>query len=180
MSYPRVRIAGPDDCEQLAELAANSFIDAFAADNNPDDMRDYVHQAFSAEVLGTELQQSNNTFLVATLEDGKLVGYAKLREGIVHPSVSGPNPLELERLYVDSSAIGTGVGAKLIERVLNEARTHGADTVWLGVWENNDRAISFYRKWGFEETGSHVFKLGSDEQTDIIMSRPVPPTRETA
>ena len=173
MSFPRVRVASPDDCEQLAELAANSFTDAFAADNYPADMQEYIHQAFSAEVLYAELNQSNSTFLVATLENGDLVGYAKLREGLVDESVTGPNPVELERLYVANSAIGTGVGAKLMSRVLAEARSGGADTLWLGVWEKNDRAISFYKKWGFADVGSHVFRLGSDDQTDIIMSRPV-------
>ena len=57
---------------------------------------------------------------------------------------------------------------------LEEAAGGGYETLWLGVWEHNLRAIAFYRRWGFETVGSHTFLLGSDEQTDLIMVRPDP------
>ena len=37
------------------------------------------------------------------------------------------------------------------------------------VWEENLRAIRFYEKNGFKTFDKHVFRLGSDEQTDIMM-----------
>jgi diamine N-acetyltransferase len=61
------------------------------------------------------------------------------------------------------------MGSKLMSASLDEARQHACDTVWLGVWEKNQRAIEFYRKWGFRQTGSHIFSLGDDPQTDLIM-----------
>jgi ribosomal protein S18 acetylase RimI-like enzyme len=45
--------------------------------------------------------------------------------------------------------------------------------LWLGVWERNPRAISFYKKWGFVEEGDHTFALGGDPQRDIVMVRAV-------
>jgi len=56
---------------------------------------------------------------------------------------------------------------------LEHAQSNGHQTVWLGVWENNARALSFYRRWGFEVVGEHVFQLGADSQRDLIMMRPV-------
>ena len=56
---------------------------------------------------------------------------------------------------------------------LDAARSAGHRTIWLGVWERNARAISFYERWVFEKVGDHVFRLGSDDQTDLIMARPV-------
>jgi ribosomal protein S18 acetylase RimI-like enzyme len=65
--------------------------------------------------------------------------------------------------------IGKGVGRELMAAAIREAGQRGCDSVWLGVWEKNPRAIAFYKKWGFQEVGSHVFQLGDDLQTDFIM-----------
>lgn len=100
--------------------------------------------------------------------------YAKLRTGTTDPSVTGSGPVELQRLYVDRSAIGYGVGAALMRASLDAARLAGHRTIWLGVWELNARAISFYERWQFQTVGDHKFRLGSDHQTDLIMVRPVP------
>jgi ribosomal protein S18 acetylase RimI-like enzyme len=56
---------------------------------------------------------------------------------------------------------------------LAELINRGSDVAWLGVWERNPRAISFYRKLGFMEVGDHIFPLGHDPQRDIIMVRSV-------
>ena len=84
-----------------------------------------------------------------------------------------PDPVELQRLYVDRTAMGRGVGAALMRATLDAARSAGYRTLWLGVWERNARAISFYERWQFETVGDHVFRLGSDHQTDLIMARRV-------
>jgi multidrug efflux pump subunit AcrB len=88
--------------------------------------------------------------------------------------VVGSDPIELQRLYVDRSALGRGVGAALMRASLDTARLSGHRTLWLGVWERNTRAISFYEQWQFATVGKHKFSLGSDNQTDLIMARPVP------
>ena len=58
-----------------------------------------------------------------------------------------------------------------MQAAIDEAQRRGHDTLWLGVWEHNPRARAFYRKWGFVEVGTHIFVLGSDPQTDILMQR---------
>ena len=56
-----------------------------------------------------------------------------------------------------------------MQATIQEARLRGCDSVWLGVWEENLRAISFYKKWGFREVGNHIFTVGNDPQNDFIM-----------
>jgi len=169
-----IRAATPADAEPLAELAERTFRDAFAAHNSAEDIEAYVRVAFSVDRLKAELAEDANTFLLAFTDDATHpVGYAKLRDGVVDPSVTGPNPVELHRLYVDQKAIGSGVGAALMRACLETARSAGRRTLWLGVWQHNERALAFYRKWGFETVGDHVFHLGSDDQSDFIMVRPV-------
>jgi ribosomal protein S18 acetylase RimI-like enzyme len=77
--------------------------------------------------------------------------------------------MEIRRIYVLQESVGRGVGSKLMSASLDEARQHACDIAWLGVWEKNQRAIDFYRRWGFREAGSHIFLLGDDPQTDLIM-----------
>jgi ribosomal protein S18 acetylase RimI-like enzyme len=64
---------------------------------------------------------------------------------------------------------GKQIGQMLYDQAIQAAREKNADYIWLGVWEENPRAISFYRKNGFVEFDKHIFKLGDDEQTDIMM-----------
>ncbi len=85
--------------------------------------------------------------------------------------MTGPKPLELVRLYVLPESIGHGIGARLMQECLDTAASRGFETLWLGVWEHNPRAIRFYQKWEFEEVGSHLFQLGSDAQTDLILQK---------
>lgn len=170
-----IRTATPADAEALAALAERTFRDTFADDNSTDDMEAYIRDSFSLDRVRAELADHLNTFLLAFMDGEKrLDGYAKLRTGTTDPSVTGPYPVELQRLYVDRSAMGHGVGATLMQASLDAARSAGHRTLWLGVWERNARAISFYERWQFETVGDHIFRLGSDHQTDLIMARSVP------
>ena len=79
--------------------------------------------------------------------------------------------------FFTKDASGTWVGweIELMDAVCAEAAVLDAGTLWLGVWERNPRAIAFYRKRGFIEVGAHVFRLGDDAQTDLIMQRDLMP-----
>jgi ribosomal protein S18 acetylase RimI-like enzyme len=175
-NHPHIRSATPADAEPLAALAQRTFRDNFAEDNSTEDMEAYFRDAFSRERVCAELADQANTFLLAFIGGAaeQPSGYAKLRTGTSDPSVTGPDPVELERLYVDRSAIGHGVGAALLRASLEAARSAGLRTLWLGVWERNARAISFYERWGFVAVGDHVFRLGSHDQRDLILERSVP------
>ena len=175
VEQPRIRTATPSDAEPLAALAERTFRDTFAEDNSTDDIEAYVRDSFSIARVRAELADDANTFLLAFMDgEEQPDGYAKLRTGTTDPSVTGSDPVELQRLYVDRRAIGQGVGATLMQASLDAARSAGHRTIWLGVWERNARAISFYERWQFETVGDHEFQLGSDHQTDMIMARPVP------
>ena len=166
-----IRVATLADAEALAVLAEKTFRATFGEANVSEDMDAYVHEALSLGCLLAELADSANTFLVAFIDAAKQpVGYAKLRTGST-AAVQGAAPIELQRLYLNDGAIGQGIGAMLMGECLEHAQSNGHQTVWLGVWENNARALSFYRRWGFEVVGEHIFQLGADSQRDLIMMR---------
>jgi ribosomal protein S18 acetylase RimI-like enzyme len=171
-SAPNVRRATVEDARLLAELGAQTFAEAFAEENSPEDMAAYLADSFNAGGLTEELTDPLSVFFVADVE-GRAAGYAKLHPGHLSDSVKGQRPIELVRLYVSKEWLGRGVGQALMQRCIEEARGLGFQTIWLGVWERNRRAQAFYRKWDFQEVGEHIFQLGSDAQRDIVMQRAV-------
>ena len=169
-----IRAAQPEDAESLAAFAERTFRDAFEGDNAPEDMEAYVREAFSVETIRKELEDDDATFLLAFVNGSPdPVGYAKLYAGPPGDGVSGRDPIELQRIDVEHSAIGQGLGAALLQASLDAAESNGHRTIWLGVWERNARAIAFYERWGFETVGDHTFRLGSDDQRDLVMQRAV-------
>jgi ribosomal protein S18 acetylase RimI-like enzyme len=172
----RVRHADLLDAGVLASLGARSFVDAFAADNDPRDIERYVAESFAEARIATELAKEGSTFLLAYDDDFSLdspIGYSRLQGGSTTDAVTARRPVELVRIYVEPSLIGHGYGSALLQLCLDEAAAKGYDVIWLGVWEHNDRARRFYERWGFQQVGERVFVLGDDVQTDHVMARPI-------
>lgn len=163
-----IRPANLDDAEVLAELARRTFHDTFAATNDPADMALYLSRAFGIDQQTRELGDADITTLLVE-EGGEAIAFAQLRTGKVPECVTGAGPIELWRFYVSREWHGRGIARPLMDRVRNEARARGATTLWLGVWEKNDRARAFYVKCGFADVGEHIFLFGTDPQTDLVM-----------
>jgi GNAT superfamily N-acetyltransferase len=170
----KIRRAEIKDAEMLAGLSYKTFWDAFHEhpENAPEDMADYMAKAFSVEQTRRELLEENSTFLIAEVED-EAAGYAKVMLGAIEDGISAEKPIELNRLYSHQKFLGKGVGACLMERCFRIAKENDCDVMWLGVWEFNPRAQAFYRKYGFYEVGKHIFQLGSDPQTDLLMQKEI-------
>lgn len=168
----KIRLADAKDAATLAQIAWKSFHDAFAdhPKNAPDDMKAYMDEAFSVAALNKDLADQDSIYFVAELGD-EIIGYAKLKQNSREDCTSGERPIELCRLYSLSEYIGKGIGKSLMLKSLEFAAEQNHDYMWLGVWEYNYRAQEFYKKFGFEKCGEHVFQLGSDPQTDWIFER---------
>ena len=169
-----IRQAEPEDAKLLTDLAYTTFWDAFAhhPKNAPDDLNHYMRQAFSLEQTTAELTDEKNVFLIAEI-GGEPAGYAKLTLGNIEPGITAERPIELNRLYAHQKHLGLGVGQNLMDACFERAKRDGRDVMWLGVWEYNARAQRFYEKNGFRIVGSHVFQLGKDAQTDLLMQRDI-------
>jgi GNAT superfamily N-acetyltransferase len=167
-----IRLAVADDAGSLADLAARTFHNTFAADNDPELLAIHMARAYNPSAQRAEIANpAMRTILVEIA--GQAVAYTQLRPWSVDtpPCVRGPEPCEIMRFYVDRPWIGRGVAQHLMNAALDEARSLGAKTIWLGVWEFNPRAIAFYRKCGFELVGDHEFLFADVVQTDLVMSR---------
>ncbi|MEJ8800676.1 GNAT family N-acetyltransferase [Pontibacter sp. H249] len=168
MSDIEIKEVTPKDIDQLQEIGRRTFHETFSGGNTKANMRKYLEEGFSHEKLATELNDPNTAFYFATLEN-KVIGYLKLNFGQSQTELKDSKALEIERIYVLREYHGKKVGQLLYDKAIQIARQKNAEYVWLGVWEENPRAISFYKKNGFVAFDKHIFRLGDDEQTDIMM-----------
>ncbi|MFY7943041.1 MAG: GNAT family N-acetyltransferase [Crocinitomicaceae bacterium] len=153
---------------ELRDISVRTFFETFSEQNSASDMQKYLENNLSIEQLTLELQDENSEFYFSIL-DNEVIGYLKINHGQAQTELKDQASLEIERIYVLKEFLGKGVGQVLYNRAINIAKQENINYVWLGVWEHNPRAIAFYKKNGFLEFDKHVFKLGDDEQTDIMM-----------
>jgi ribosomal protein S18 acetylase RimI-like enzyme len=163
-----LRALSTADVETLQAIGVQSFTEAFAHLNNPEDFRAYLDKAFHTEQLRSELANLSSSFFLATAA-GAPVGYLKVNFGNAQTEPQGDDAMEIERIYALAAWHGKGVGEALLKKALSLAREKEMQLVWLGVWEENPKAIRFYQKHGFEVFGKHHFWLGQDLQHDLLM-----------
>ena len=156
------------DIDELQSISRQTFLETFAEGNTESDMKKYLEENLSIAKLTSELVIPDSEFYFALIQN-KVVGYLKLNFGDAQTELKDQKALEIERIYVLKEFHGQKVGQIIYDTALQIASSIKADFLWLGVWENNSRAINFYKKNGFKEFDKHIFKLGDDEQTDIMM-----------
>lgn len=156
------------DIDHLQKISKQTFYETFSSFNTEENMTIYLDQGFSKEKLKTELNDLKSVFYFAKLEN-EIIGYLKLNFGESQTELQDYKSIEIERIYVLKEFHGKKIGQLLYEKAIEIANQKNANYVWLGVWEENPRAINFYKKNGFIEFDKHIFKLGNDLQTDIMM-----------
>ena len=159
---------GLQDIEQLQAIGRQTFSETFAQSNSADNMAKYLEEAYAHDKLSAELTDPNSLFYLASLND-EIIGYLKLNFGASQTELKDSKALEIERIYVAKAFHGQKVGQLLYDKAIEVAKEKKVDYIWLGVWEENRRAIQFYTKNGFVAFDKHEFILGNDAQTDIMM-----------
>ncbi len=157
-----------EELEQLQSISQTTFLQAFEADNDPGDMKAYVEEAFSLAQLKKELEHPESRFFFA-LHKNQVIGYLKVNWGAAQTEHPLEHAMELQRIYVLADFHGHKIGQLLMDKTLEIAREEKMASIWLGVWEENIKAVRFYKKNGFEVFGTHQFLLGEDLQTDLVM-----------
>lgn len=156
------------DIEKLQNIGRQTFLETFSKPNTEENMNLYLSNSFAFDKLKKEIENPNSEFYFAVVNN-TVIGYLKTNTGNAQTESEDVNALEIERIYVSQEFIGKKVGQLLYDKALEIAKQKNATYVWLGVWEENHRALAFYKKNGFIEFDKHIFKLGNDPQTDIMM-----------
>lgn len=134
-----------NEIDQLQKIGRQTFQETFSEVNSEENMKKYLEESFSAEKLTSELSNPDSEFYFAVLDD-KVIGYLKINFGDSQTELKDQKSLEIERIYVSKEFHGKKVGQLLYEKAIEIAKIKKSHYVWLGVWEENHRALSFYKK----------------------------------
>lgn len=168
MDNLKIRKATYADTKLLLNIGRQTFFEKFTENNSEENMLKYASEAYTFEKIASEVNNVNSQFYLANLNN-QTVGYLKINFGDAQTEIQDPKALELERIYVLKEFQGKKIGQQLFEKTIEIAQQAKVNYVWLGVWEENTGAIKFYEKNGFKAFSKHVFMLGNDPQTDIMM-----------
>jgi diamine N-acetyltransferase len=168
MGRINIKKVAHNDILQLQKIGRQTFFETFSDQNTEENMKKYLDEGFSLEKLTAELNNADSQFYFAELNN-IIIGYLKLNLGPSQTELKDNKALEIERIYVLKDFQGKKAGQMLYEKAVQTAKQTNAEYIWLGVWEENPRAINFYMKNGFIVFDKHIFKLGDDEQTDLMM-----------
>lgn len=176
----RTRMANAGDAGALAELAAVTFPLACPPESRPEDIAAHLAQTLSETSFQGYLADPEVTVLVIDDDDGELRGYSLLvnrpaEDPDVAAALSILPSTELSKCYVHPDHHGLGAAAELMRASVAAAAATGARGLWLGVNNQNGRAIRFYEKSGFRKVGAKSFRLGATVEHDFILERPATP-----
>ena len=160
------------DLPLLLEIGRKTFYEAFREVNTEENMTLFLDTQFRESVLAGEMKEEGAVFFLAYYKDAP-AGFTKVRTGYEPPELQGGHPLEVERIYVLKEHQDKKVGSFLMTHNIDYAKSLGFTVVWLGVWEENTKAIRFYERHGFSIFGDHIFVVGTDPQRDILMKKSI-------
>jgi ribosomal protein S18 acetylase RimI-like enzyme len=163
--------ARPDDAAEYSRVARATFYDSYAALSDPATMATHLHRNFSEAIQRGELEDPANTVIVAREPDGTWAGFVSLRTGSAPSCVTSPAPLKLARIYAVRGWHGRGAGPFLLEAATAHAGSARFASLWLQVWERNNRAQRFYLKHGFVQVGTHPYRFGDEWEDDLVLVR---------
>ena len=163
-----IKKATLSDLPIIQNISIQSFTETFAEINTPENMEKYLEESFNTEQLTSEINNPESPFYIAFWET-EPVGYLKLNFGNAQTEVIEDSTLEIQRIYVLQAFHGKKIGQLLLDQAIEIAQQEAVEYIWLGVWEENHRAIQFYTKNGFVIFDKHIFTLGNDQQTDLLM-----------
>lgn len=165
-----IKTCTAEDAQALQAISVETFSETFKDQNSPEQLNAYLEKAFNLNQLKKELADSSSQFFFVYV-DQEIAGYLKVNTDDAQSEAMGDDSLEIERIYVKNSFQKLGLGNQLLGKALEIAKEQEKKRVWLGVWEKNEKAIAFYQKKGFIQTGAHSFYMGDEEQMDFLMSK---------
>ncbi|SFF79578.1 Ribosomal protein S18 acetylase RimI [Novosphingobium sp. CF614] len=161
------------DAGALAELGARSFTEKFGQLYRPEDLAAFLAQSHSEAKVAGEIADPAMRVMLAE-RDGALLGYCKLVMDCGWPEhVRGRRAIELKQLYTDPEVTGQGIGARLMDWALDEARRFGADEIQLSVYSGNLGAQKFYHRYGFDKAADIHFMVGKQRDEEFLFARMV-------
>lgn len=155
-----IKKAAKNEAAILALLAQITFKEAFGHVWDKAVLKNYLKHTFSVQKMQSSIEKSNNVFWIA-YADELPAGYAKLKIYSPYEQLVDPKPAQLQKIYLLNDYIGNKIGQQLQEALFEQVRAEGIKTLWLAVWDGNDKAIRFYEKHGFKKETTYHYDFES-------------------
>lgn len=102
---------------------------------------------------------------------GWVVGDREILFGfLAFRTIPAADEMELLNLAVGPNWRRKGCASVLLSAALSECRSRGVQKVYLEVRESNSRAVAFYKKHGFEQSGRRPRYYRNPEEAALTMS----------
>jgi ribosomal protein S18 acetylase RimI-like enzyme len=163
-----LRACAPGDEEALALVGAATFLETFAGLLEGADILAHCRVQHGTSQYAKWLADAKYRLCLAELE-GAPVGFVVLSPPDLPVAVT-QNDIELKRIYLLHRFQGGGLGRRLLEWSVAEARTRGKRRLLLGVKADNTTALAFYDRVGFVRIGERKFLVGGMLCDDYILS----------
>jgi ribosomal protein S18 acetylase RimI-like enzyme len=170
--YVTIKQANEYDALVLCQLAGETFYETFRPYNTEEDIQTYIKKAYDKQVISAQLANTEKYYFAIAYVNEQPVGYIKLILNQTHPKLLS-KVAELEKIYVLKLHWDTKTGAALMQHAIDVCKQQGFETLFLGVWQENERAVNFYRKFGFEVFDTRQFQLGNRLCEDYMMKLPM-------
>lgn len=146
------------DIKELVQVAKDSFLPAHGHSAPKKDIENYILEHFSEDHFMKELSNLNNHYYII-YHNKKLAGYSNITLNTPNKNIASKNVTYLSRLYLLKEFYGIQLGKELFDFNIKFSAQQNQIGIWLAVWVENHRAISFYKKMGFTIVGSFDYKI---------------------
>jgi ribosomal protein S18 acetylase RimI-like enzyme len=158
----------PGDEGALALVGAATFLETFAGLLTGADIVAHCQVQHAASQYAAWLADAKYRLCVAELR-GAAVGFAVLSPPDLPVAVT-QDDIELKRIYLLHRFQGAGLGRRLLEWSVAQARAMEKRRLLLGVKADNAAALAFYDRVGFVRIGERKFLVGAMLCDDYILS----------
>lgn len=153
-----IRAANENDVKAIVDIGRIAVKEAHQNSCSEADMQQYIDANYNDAAILNELQEPANLYQLLFCDD-KPAGFSKIVLNATHPNIEEVPATKLDRIYLLPNYFDLKLGYKLLSHVIELSKAKGQNCMWLFTWIGNERAISFYRKVGFEVIGEHSFKV---------------------
>jgi len=168
MTQPTIRPAEREDATLLSWMSTVTFYDAYEHSTTKANMSFYVDTFFNEFVITDEIESRNHRYFIVFVEE-EPAAYVKIGDSHKPEKLSDQKALEIERIYVLNKFQGNKIGLMMMDFCRKFAEENSFEWLWLCVWNENKKAIGFYKNYGFENFDTTQFKLGEEISDDFLM-----------
>lgn len=139
----------------------------------------YINEfAYSVLKIKSEIENENSLHYIAYINN-EPVGYLKINIDAAIAGGDTKEGIEVERIYIDNTAVNKGLGTHLMNFALDIAKFYQKKYIFLKAMDSAQMALQFYKKLGYEIVGSFrlsdtTFHLMKEEYRGMyILKKPL-------